>query len=639
MMRIVIRLFLLAIFLNSMMAPAAASEQSLSILRKTFLQAEQYIQQDRESDFYALLDSLKDYPLYPYLQYQWLTHHLQDSAAILNFMRNYPTSRYTPLLHGKWLKDLGQKQNWLTFVQHYENSQDRELECYFALARYQLGEQSAAIETAKQLWLSGQTQPPACEALWPILQHSAEFNPQLIWERFQNALTQNNTSLARQIQPLLSTLDHDRAEIWLSLHDQPSRVSPAASWKKTDPQAGMLFAHCILRWLEADPEATLQSWDAEKNDFQIPPDKMAEVEKRLGLELAFRRDQRAYQRLVSHAGTDQTAQEWRIRAALSQQDWPNVLTAINDLNSSLKQEDKWRYWQARALAETGQSQAATAIYQDIARNRSFYAFLAADKLQQAIALNDHPVLVSPEDVEQLQTQNEFLATRELLAIDRKTEAARQWWHAVAILDKHQLKVAAKLAQQWDWPSIAIFTLAKTNDWDDMALRFPLQYTDQVQANAERQQLEPALLLALIRQESAFDAYAGSSVGAMGLMQLMPKTAKQIAAEIKVDWSNDYNLLSPTINIQFGSAYFKKLLNQFDGHVVLATAAYNAGSLKARSWLPKNQALPADIWIETIPYKETRGYVSSVIMYAQIYQQRLNRNPLKVADLLREIKPD
>ena len=638
-MRIVIQLILLPIFLSCMTTHAATSEQSLSILRKTFLQAEQYIQQDRESDFFALVDTLKDYPLYPYLQYQWLTHHLQDSAAILNFMQNHPTSRYTPLLHSKWLKDLGQKQNWLTFVQYYENSQDRELECYFALARYQLGEQSASIETAKQFWLSGQPQPPTCEALWPMLQNSVEFKLELIWQRFQNAFTQNNISLARQMLVLMPTADRDRAEVWLNLQAQPSRVAQTAIWKKTDPQAGMLFAHSILNLLDTDPESAMQTWDAEKNDFQIPPDKLAEVERRLGLELAFRRDHRAYQRLASHAGADQAAQEWRVRAALSQQDWLKVLTAINDLNPSLKQEDKWRFWQARALAETGQSEAATAIYQDIAKNRSFYAFLAADKLKQAIILNDHPLLVSSEEIEQLQTQSEFLATRELLAIDRNTEAARQWWHAIADLDIHQLKVAAKLAQQWDWPSIAIFTLAKANDWDDMTLRFPLHYTEQVQANAESHQLEPALLLALIRQESAFDPYAGSSAGAMGLMQLMPKTAKQIAAEIKVGWSNDYNLLSPTINIQFGSAYFKKLLNQFDGNVILATAAYNAGSLKARSWLPKNQALPADIWIETIPYKETRGYVASVIMYTLIYQQRLNRNPLKVAELLREITPN
>jgi soluble lytic murein transglycosylase len=638
-MRIVIQLILLPIFLGCMTTHAATSEQSLSILRKTFLQAEQYIQQDRESDFFALVDTLKDYPLYPYLQYQWLTHHLQDNAAILSFMQNHPTSRYTPLLHSKWLKDLGQKQNWLTFVQHYKNSQDRELDCYFALARYQLGEQSAAIETAKQFWLSGQPQPPACDALWPVLQNSAEFKSELIWQRFQNAFNQNNISLAKQMLVLMPRADRDRAEIWLNLQAQPSRVAQAAFWKKTDPQAGMLFAHSILNLLDTDPESAMHTWDAEKNDFQIPPDKIAEVERRLGLELSFRRDHRAYHRLTSHAGNDQSAQEWRVRAALSQQDWPKVLTASNDLNPSLKQEDKWRFWQARALAETGQSEAATAIYQDIAKNRSFYAFLAADKLQQALTLNDHPLLVSSEEIEQLQTQNEFLVTRELLAIDRKTEAARQWWHAITDLDRHQLKVAAKLAQQWDWPSIAIFTLAKANDWDDMTLRFPLQYTEQVQANAENLQLEPALLLALIRQESAFDPYAGSSAGAMGLMQLMPKTARQIAAESKVEWNNDYNLLSPTINIQFGSAYFKKLLNQFDGNIILATAAYNAGSLKARSWLPKNQALPADIWIETIPYKETRGYVASVIMYTLIYQQRLNRNPLKVAELLREIKPN
>ena len=639
MMRIIIRLILSAILSGGLTTPATASEQSLSILRQTFLQAEQYLQQDRENDFFALLDSLKDYPLYPYLQYQWLTHHLQDSAAILSFMHHYPTSRYTPLLHGKWLKDLGQKQQWLTFVQHYENNNDPELACYFASARHQLGEQSAAIEMAKQLWLSGQPQPPACEALWPVLQNSAEFKPELIWQRFQNALMQNHTSLAKQMLPLLPVPDRDRAEIWLNLHDQPSRVSKAADWKKTDPQAATLFTHSILRWLDTDPEAAMQSWDGEKPEFQIPPDKMVEVEKRLGLELAFRRDQRAYSRLSNLSGHDQTAQEWRIRVALNQQDWPNVLTALSDLEPSIRQEDKWRYWQARALSETGQPQAAKLIYQDIAKNRSFYAFLAADKLQQAINLNDQPVLVMPEEIEQLQKQSEFLATKELLAIDRKTEATRQWWHAIANLDTHQLKVAAKLAQQWDWPSIAIFTLAKTNEWDDMTLRFPLQYTEQVQRNAEIQQLDPALLLAVIRQESAFDAYAGSSAGAKGLMQLMPKTARQIASENKVDWNNDSNLLNPSINIQFGSAYLTKLLRQFDGHIPLATAAYNAGPLKTRSWLPKTRALPADIWIETIPYKETRAYVSSVVMFTLIYQQRLNRNNLKVADLLREIKPD
>lgn len=637
-MRIVIHLCMLFNLLVGSSCHAAIPEQSLSVMRKTFLQAEQYIVQDRESDFFALADTLKDYPLYPYLQYQWLSKHLQDTNTVLTFLHDHTASRYTPLLHSKWLVYLGQNQNWPTVIQYYKNSQDSELQCYFGLAQYQIGEQKAALETAKPLWLSGKLQPPACDELFQILQASSEINPELIWQRFQNVLEQNNPQLAAQILPLLSATLRSRAEIWLKLHEQPKLAAQAASWKQTDPQAGLLFAHTIMRWLNTDMEAALQTWDKEKSTFQIPADIVAETEKRLAMELAFRRDSRAYPRLSIYAGSDQAAQEWRVRAALSQQDWRSVIAALADLNQTQKLEDKWQYWLARALAQTGQTQEAAIIYQIIAKNRSFYAFLAAEKLQQPIALNHRPLEVSAQAIEQLQQQHEFMAVKELLAIDRRAEATRQWWHATAELDTQQLEAAAKLAQQMDWPSIAIFTLAKANNWDDMELRFPLQYSTLTQDSATVQALDPALLYALIRQESAFDPYAGSTAGAIGLMQLMPRTAKQIAGEINQSWNNDFNLLNPQINIKFGSYYFKKILNQFDGNIVLATAAYNAGPLKIKSWRPKSQTLPADIWIETIPYKETRGYVSSVIMYTLIYQQRLNRNNLKATDLLLEIKP-
>ncbi len=640
MMRIIILSFLLLNFPVSSPGHAAASEQSINAMRKTFLQAEHYIYQDRESDFFALADSLKeaDYPLYPYLQYQWLSKHLNETGAIQAFLHEYATSRYTPPLHTKWLADLGQKQNWPAFMQHYKNNQDSELQCYLALARYHIGEQATALESAKQLWMSGKPQPAACDELFQILRASAEFNPELIWQRFRNALEQNNTQLATQILPLLPTPERSKAEVWLKLHDQPKLAAQPATWKQTDPQAGLLFAHTIVRWLNTAPEAALRTWDAEKNQFQIPADIAADTEKRLSMELAFRRDSRAYSRLSRYAGNDPSAREWRVRAALGQQDWPGVVAAVADLNQTQKNEDKWQYWLARALAETGQNQQALAVYRGIAQNRSFYAFAAAEQLQQPIALNDRPLQVSAQDIELLQKQNEFLMVSELLAIDRRVEATKQWWHAVAELDAGQLGIAAKLAQQWDWPSIAIFTLAKANYWDDMTLRFPQQYDTPIQDNANRQQLDPALLFALIRQESAFDPNAGSSAGAIGLMQLMPKTAKQVAEELKESWTNDFNLLNPRTNIKLGSYYFKKILNQFDGHFVLAAAAYNAGAVKIKSWLPKNRALPADIWIETIPYKETRNYVASVIMYALIYQQRLNRNSLKTAELLRAIKP-
>lgn len=637
-MRIAVRLFLLFNLLTITASFAVSSDSSLRAMRKTFLQAEQYLKQDRESDYFALADSLKNYPLYPYLQYQWLRKHLDDNDSILAFLHDYTDSRYAPLLHTKWLTHLGQTQQWPTFIQNYKKSDNSELQCYFAQAQYQNQQQAAALETAKQFWLSGKSMSTACDSLFETLKTSASFNSDLVWQRFQAALKQNNSQLATQLLPLFAQSDRKMADIWLKLHIKPHQITEPAAWKKSYPDAGILFAHAIVRWLEDDPQAALQAWDAKKKSFEIPADIIADTEKRLGMELAFRHDRRAYPRLSEYAGNDESAKEWRVRAALSQQNWQDVLTAIDALSQSQKSEDKWQYWQAKALAATGQQQQADSIFQAIAKNRSFYAFMAAELLKQDIVLNHQPVLASNKEIRQLQNNSEFQAVSELLAIDRRPEATRQWWHAISELDAHQMTVAAKLAEQWQWPSLAIFTVAKANYWDDMALRFPLIYNELIQDNADKQKLDPSLIFALIRQESAFDEFAGSSAGAMGLMQLMPKTAKQIAAELNENWSNNYNLVIPGTNIRYGSFYFKKVLNELNDHFVLATAAYNAGPYRVKQWLPKTKSLPADIWIETIPYKETRGYIASVIMYAMIYQHQLHRNSFKISDLLLEIKP-
>ena len=187
--------------------------------------------------------------------------------------------------------------------------------------------------------------------------------------------------------------------------------------------------------------------------------------------------------------------------------------------------------------------------------------------------------------------------------------------------------------------MAIATIAKANEWDDLELRFPLEYVAQIQNIAAAQKLDPAIIFGLIRQESAFDEEAESPAGAKGLLQLMPRTAQQIAEDLHEGWNGEDSLFNPELNLRYGSIYYKKLLQQFSGAHLLAAAAYNAGAAKIKRWLPDSQAMPGDIWIESIPYKETRGYVSSVLMYALIYQQRLHGNGLKPADLLPEVRPN
>jgi soluble lytic murein transglycosylase len=171
----------------------------------------------------------------------------------------------------------------------------------------------------------------------------------------------------------------------------------------------------------------------------------------------------------------------------------------------------------------------------------------------------------------------------------------------------------------------------------LELRFPLKYLGQVQNYADWQDLDPAFILGLIRQESMLDKNARSEVGAHGLMQIMPETAQQIARNLREAWHTENVLSNPDVNIKYGAYYFKQLLNKFDGHFVLAVAAYNAGPYRVMKWLPKNRSLPADIWIETIPFNETRKYVISVLSYAIIYQQLIKRDTLRITRLLSDVR--
>jgi soluble lytic murein transglycosylase len=218
------------------------------------------------------------------------------------------------------------------------------------------------------------------------------------------------------------------------------------------------------------------------------------------------------------------------------------------------------------------------------------------------------------------------------------QAKSQWWFALARLDKSYTQAASKLAQQWGWDEVAIFTLAKIQYWDDVKIRFPLGFVDNINLASSTHKLNPILLYGLIRQESAFNQNARSRVGASGLMQIMPKTGKLIAKALKEPWRGSKSLLDPATNIKYGAYYYQSLLDKFDGDFAVALAAYNAGPHNAKKWLPKIKTRPADIWIETIPFYETRHYVATVLSYAMIYQLRTRTSHLMMKHLTQDIKP-
>ena len=228
--------------------------------------------------------------------------------------------------------------------------------------------------------------------------------------------------------------------------------------------------------------------------------------------------------------------------------------------------------------------------------------------------------------------------RELFKLERIPEARREWHQLMYSLDEQNKLLASKLAQQWGWHDRAIFTMGRTEYRDDIVLRFPLPLLDKVTNWSEKNSIDPALTYAIIRRESAFMSDARSSRGALGLMQILPRTARSVAKNMKVRYRGKHSLLKTDTNIKLGTGYLQQMLQRHDSQAVLATAAYNAGPHRVKTWLPDYQPMDAIRWVETIPFRETREYVSNVLAYLIIYEYLMGSEPSRLQDHMPPVAP-
>ena len=611
----------------------------LDAQRRTFQQAEELLGKGHESKFWDKVEQLEDYPLVSYLQYQWFKNNLDRTSEIEQFLQQQATALYAKPLRKRWLGYLARQKQWREYIRFYRNGLGVALTCQYYWALYNTGKSQKAMRGAQKLWVVGHSQPKQCDPLLSRFIESPYLKQEMVWRRFILAMNNGKTGLAGYVMKMLDPKQQRTAEFWLQVHDHPELVVKVNEWQQDVAKNGLVFMHGIKRLLNTDLDTALEVWDANKTSFQINSKQVQNIERKLALQLTFNKDIRAYQRMNKLTHVNKTVREWRVRAALLSDDWDNVYQALSKLSTAEKNQEKWRFWLATALYERGEKKSAKQIFTKLAKERSYYGFLAADHLDQDYQLSDRPLDVDQELLNKLANRSDFQAVYELRFFNRQMEAGRQWWFAVRNLNKSQLLTAAKLAQLWQWDQIAIFTIARAKYWDDVGLRFPLSYQQQVIKNASMQQLEPAIVFGLVRRESAFDKDAQSPVGASGLMQIMPQTGRQIAAKLNEKWHSKQILFNPSVNLKYGTYYYKQLLDRFEGNFVLAAAGYNAGPTRVDRWLPEDQEMPADIWIETISYKETREYVSAILAYAMIYQQRIGDDAFRIRDFMPDVVPE
>lgn len=617
----------------------ASNANVLELQRKSFLLAEQMISSGDDQGYAVISAGLETYPLYFYLQYQWLSKHLDQDKQILHYLNNSHKSLYTRKLRRKWLNHLYKQGKWDSFVANYRSSKRKLMQCRYNWAEYQRNYKTKALTATQKIWLTGHSLPKDCDPLLNKFTQSSFLTQKLIWQRFMLAAKARQYSLATYLSKKLNSAAAVKAAgKWLKLIKNPQIITRAGFFQGVSKtQQAEMFTYAMKKMVSADVENAAQLWDAQRSTYNLSSAQVHHIKRAIALQFAFNKSAEAYSRFNLLTQLDATTRLWAVRSALIEHNWQHVDQALQNLSVKEKQQERWRYWQAKAFLKTNQPDKGLAIFKQLADERSYYGFLAADYLQQDYALSNKPIEWNDKTKSRLLSQWGFTIVSEFRALEMDKEAKQFWWEAVRNLQGNDLLVAAKIAQQWQWHRLAILTVARAKNWDDVELRFPMEYTEKIQQNAQLQQLDSTIIYALVRRESMFDPSAGSPVGALGLMQIMPGTGRQIAKEIHYPWKSKSVLLEPAVNLKFGAYYYKQMLDEFNGHFALAAAAYNAGPHNVNKWLKIDRDFAADIWIETIPYKETRAYVAAVLTYALIYQSRLQNGTVRMTDFMRDIK--
>ncbi len=592
--------------------------------------AEKALKRGEIKKYKQLTPQLEDYPLYPYLRYEYLRTRLHKRPAdeINAFIDNY--SDLSPLssrLHFRWIKKLAGQRRWQEVEQHYRPGNNVTLACYYRRALLNNGNQKAAFDGLQQLWLVGHSQPRACDPLFSAWHKAGFIDDTLTWQRIQLAMDKRKLSLARYLTRFLSENERIWANKWIEVHRHPSRILSSKRFAKAHPMRNTILVHGLKQMARSKPLKAAEIWQTKISPrYSFSDDEITTVERAIAMTMALRNKPEALSWLAALAEkpADQSLREWRVRTALNQQNWDAALAWLYQLNDEEQQTPRWQYWRARALEALGQQAQAEELYATLAMSRGYYGFLAADKLERPYRFQR--AALQPDNAISINIEQHpgILRARELFALERAVEARREWFYATRYMVDEQLYQAGKLAHHWGWHDRAIFTVARTDHRDDLDVRFPLAHRDKITLKASENNIETALAFALIRQESAFIPDARSSAGAMGLMQLMPRTAKQLTRGTGIRLNNNMQLTDVDTNLKLGMKHLGKVLQRFNNNPVLALAAYNAGEARVDRWIAGKQRVDADIWAETIPFKETRHYIQNIMVFTPIYEQQLGQ---------------
>lgn len=589
---------------------------------------------------------LRDYVLWPDLEAAWLRARLAtvDAADVQSFLEQYGELQPARELRYRFALQLAADGRWpayrALYDRHYRDSGVATLDCLAAQAGIASGQPEEVVELARALWLTGRSQVGECDPVFDYLRGAGLLEGELSQRRFELAIAARQFPLARYLAKSLGDSWLERANRWLDAAREPlAFVEADANCDDTEEHRGQL-AYALERLADGDARLARTHWEQARQAHDFAPEEIAKTARYLALSAAQQHLPEAFHLLADLEGNaaDAFARGWQVRAALLAHAWEDVIVAIEAMPAAEREAQEWRYWLGIALRQSGHDERALPILTELAGERSYFGFLAADELGAPYAFGHAATEAIADTMAELQKDPALVRARELFHVGLESRGRSEWNAAVADLDARHKRQAALLAHRWGWHSQAIATLANAGHYDDLELRYPLPYAETFRDSAKAAKIRGSWAYGVARSESLFVPDVRSHAGAVGLMQLMPGTGRRTAAELGLPWSGLATLTDPVSNIRLGTAYLGNMLERFDSNVVLATAAYNAGPAKVEEWLPATKGLDARIWIANIPYTETRQFVQRVLFSDAVFHWRLTGGTSRLAAALDPVHP-
>ena len=594
----------------------------------------------------AELADLEQYVLWPDLRAAWFKAKLAnaDRNDVESFLARYGVLRPARDLRYRYamhLADEGDLDDYYAiYEQYYQGLGIDKLDCLALQAEIAAGRSGRVVSRGLELWMVGRSQADECDPVFTDLRQRNHLTNEHDAARYELAVDEEQFRLARYLSRRLDPSFREQANDWIAAADDAGAFIESRSGMSDSALLRRQLVYAVRRLAYGDPLEARQYWNALRNRFAFESNVVDDTDRYIALWSARSHlpEATALLSALSGGAVNTETGRWLVRSNLLRGDWTETLRAIDALPTEESARNEWQYWRAEALRELGRQEEANTIFEELASERDYHGFLAADAIGQPYAMADASLDERSDDAALLESMTEIVRARELFLVGLEARGRSEWDSVVSQLDSEMKLQAALLAHGWGWHSRAISTVANAGHFDDLQIRYPLPWRDVFGRHAATAGISDSWAYGVARSESLFMRDIRSSAGAIGIMQLMPATGRETARSLQLKWSGLATLTDSDSNIRLGTTYLSYMYERFDGNRVLATAAYNAGPHRVENWLPTSGSLDPRIWIANIPFNETRQYVRRVLTDEAIFQWRLTGRPRRIAASLPDIVP-